>query len=123
MIDEGPQRLWHKPAFGVIEKWPGEALPPLRENWHQGARLQMRPDPILEDCENSAACDCRFDGEIGCASGLDDERGGRIDEDGLAVALKLPWRERSTGKPDADAAMLQKVARFARRAPAFEIGP
>ena len=116
MIDECPKRRRHEAAPGIIEKRARKAQPPLGKDRHQCTAVQMRPDPILEDRQDSATCDRRVDGEIGGATRLNDQRSWRVDEDGLAIALELPWCKRATGKPDTDAAVFQEIAGLARRA-------
>lgn len=48
-----------------------------------------RAQPILEQRNDSRACDRGFDGKIGCIADLDDQRSARFDADDALSALKV----------------------------------
>jgi hypothetical protein len=41
-VDERPQRRGHEATSGIVQEWPGEALPPGFEYWFQSATVEVR---------------------------------------------------------------------------------
>ena len=110
-IDERPQRRGHEAPAGIIQKRPGEALPPRLQDRLEGTAVEMRAQPVLKEVDDAGTGYRGLDHEIGCSTDLYEQWSHWIDSHHFAVALELPRRHRATGKPAAQAGVLEQLAR------------
>jgi hypothetical protein len=59
-VHESPQRRGHEALARVVEERSREALPPGFEDGFEGAAVDMRAQPVLEEVRDAGAADRRF---------------------------------------------------------------
>ena len=90
-------------AAWIVEKRSREGLPPGFQHGLQGATIEMRTQPILEEVDNAGAGNSCVHSKVGSGADADDEGTGRVYLHDLAVAFELPGGHRAACESTAHA--------------------
>ena len=97
-------------------------MPPRFKHRLQGAAVQIRTQPILEQFDHAAAGHRGIDGQVGGGADTDDERTRRGDLHDLAVTFEFPGGgHRTAGELSEQARVVEEFARMMGAAAPIEI--